>query len=40
MLESVGLIEKEELPVLLEQLKKLYAKAKNGDFTIESYNFV
>ncbi len=35
MLESVGLIEKAELPVLLEQLKKLYSKAKNGDFTIE-----
>jgi len=35
MLESVGLIEKAELPVLLEQLKKLYTKAKNGDFIIE-----
>lgn len=35
MLESVGLIEKEELPVLLAELKKLYQKAENGDFVIE-----
>ncbi len=35
MLESVGLIEKTELPVLLEQLKKLYQKAKDGNFIIE-----
>lgn len=35
MLESVGLIEKEELPVLLKQLKVLYAKAVKGDFVIE-----
>lgn len=35
MLESVGLIEKDELPVLLEALKKLYKKAAAGDFVIE-----
>lgn len=35
MLESVGLIEKEELPVLLAELKKLYKKAEIGDFSIE-----
>jgi len=36
MLESVGLIEKDELPVLLNHLKSLYFKAKKGDFKIES----
>lgn len=35
MLESVGLIEKGELPILLKQLKKLYNKAINGNFEIE-----
>lgn len=35
MLESVGLIEKEELPALLEALKKLYAEAEAGHFRIE-----
>ena len=35
MLESVGLIEKDELPVLLKQLKKLYAEAEKGNFVIE-----
>ncbi len=35
MLESVGLIAKDELPVLLDALKKLYAKAEAGDFIIE-----
>jgi argininosuccinate lyase len=35
MLESVGLIEKEELPVLLNALKKLYKKAVDGDFVID-----
>ena len=35
MLESVGLLEKEELPVLLNQLKSLHAKAAKGDFEIE-----
>jgi len=35
MLESVGLIEKEELPPLLVELKNLYQKAISGDFVIE-----
>jgi argininosuccinate lyase len=35
MLESVGLIKKDELPVLLKKLKELYAVAVNGDFEIE-----
>ena len=35
MLESVSLIEKEELPVLLKQLKELYVKAAKGEFEIE-----
>ncbi len=35
MLESVGLLEKSELPVLLKQLKTLYKKATNGNFEIE-----
>ncbi|MEZ5105359.1 MAG: argininosuccinate lyase [Draconibacterium sp.] len=35
MLESIGLIEKGELPVLLKELKKLYGKALNEDFVIE-----
>lgn len=35
MLESIGLIEKDELNVLLQELKKLYKKASDGDFIIE-----
>jgi argininosuccinate lyase len=35
MLESVGLIEKEELPVLLRELKKLYQIALGKKFLIE-----
>lgn len=35
MLESVGLIEKSELPVLLDALKKLYRQAVEGNFVIE-----
>lgn len=35
MLESIGLIEKEELPVLLNELKNLYQKAEAGNFTID-----
>lgn len=35
MLESVGLIGKDELPVLLVQLKKLYQKALQGNFKID-----
>lgn len=35
MLESVGLIEKDELPVLLQELKRLHKHAETGNFTIE-----
>ncbi len=35
MLQSVGLIEEDELPVLLSALKKLYKQAKSGNFVIE-----
>lgn len=35
MLNSIGLIENEELPVLLRELKKLYDIAEKGDFIIE-----
>jgi len=35
MLESVGLIEKNELPVLLRELKKLYQLASDKKFVIE-----
>ncbi len=35
MLESVGLIKKEELPVLLGKLKELYSEAVKGNFEIE-----
>ena len=35
MLESVGLIGKDDLPVLLKSLKKFYKKALDGDFVIE-----
>lgn len=35
MLQSVGLIEKEELPTILQHLKKLYKEAKTGDFSID-----
>ncbi|MFW5755682.1 MAG: argininosuccinate lyase [Tangfeifania sp.] len=35
MLESVGLIAKNELPLLLEALKKLYKKAAAGNFIID-----
>ena len=35
MLESVGLLSKEELEVLLAELKKIYAQAVGGDFVIE-----
>lgn len=35
MLESVGLIQKDELPAILKQLKKLYDEAEAGKFTIE-----
>lgn len=35
MLESIGLLEKEELTALLAQLKEIYAQALQGDFEIE-----
>lgn len=35
MLESIGLLGKDELPVLLDALKKIYATCESGDFTIE-----
>lgn len=35
MLESVGLLGSDELPVLLEKLKELYKKAVSGEFVIE-----
>ncbi len=35
MLESIGLIGKDELNVLLRELKKLYEKVSSGDFKIE-----
>lgn len=36
MLESIGLIEKSELPVLLAELRRIYELAKCGDFVIEA----
>jgi len=35
MLESIGLIEKEELPVLLTELRNIYTLAEKGEFVIE-----
>jgi argininosuccinate lyase len=35
MLESVGLIAKDELPILLKKLKELYTEAAKGNFEIE-----
>ncbi len=35
MLESIGLLEKEELTTLLAQLKEIYLQALQGDFEIE-----
>ena len=35
MLESIGLIAHEELPILLDALKAIYHKAENGEFIIE-----
>ncbi|HYG39639.1 MAG TPA: argininosuccinate lyase [Cytophagales bacterium] len=34
MLESIGLLEKEELPLLLKGLKEIYKEIKDGNFTI------
>lgn len=35
MLESIGLIGHEELPILLAELRKIYALADRGEFVIE-----
>lgn len=35
MLESIGLIGKDELPVLLAELKNIYAICERGEFVIE-----
>lgn len=35
MLESIGLLGSDELPVLLAELKKIYATTQSGDFVIE-----
>jgi argininosuccinate lyase len=35
MLESIGLLAKEELPILLAELKNIYAIADKGQFVIE-----
>ncbi len=35
MLESIGLIGKDELPVLLAELKRIYELCERGEFTIE-----
>lgn len=35
MLESIGLLEKEELPPLLAELKQIYHVAESGEFVIE-----
>ena len=35
MLESIGLLQSDELKVLLEELKQIYATAEKGEFVIE-----
>ena len=35
MLESIGLLQKEELSLLLAELKNIYATAEHGEFVIE-----
>ena len=35
MLESIGLLKKDELDILLEELKQIYATAEKGEFVIE-----
>ena len=35
MLESIGLLESDELAALLKELKNIYASAEKGDFIIE-----
>jgi argininosuccinate lyase len=36
MLESIGLLHQDELPVLLQELKNIYARIEQGDFEIEA----
>ena len=35
MLESIGLIGKDELPALLAELRRIYQTAERGEFVIE-----
>jgi argininosuccinate lyase len=35
MLESIGLLEKEELPILIEELRNIYTEIEAGNFIIE-----
>ena len=35
MLESIGLLTADELKILLEELKKIYASVERGEFVIE-----
>jgi len=35
MLESIGLLGKDELPVLLRELKNIYEQCERGEFVIE-----
>ena len=35
MLESIGLIGKDELPILLDELRQIYAQCERGEFVIE-----
>lgn len=35
MLESIGLLEKDELPVLVKELRNIYQEIENGNFIIE-----
>lgn len=35
MLETIGLLEKEELPILVAELRKIYKEIEAGDFVIE-----
>ena len=35
MLESIGLLGKDELPVLLKELKNIYEQVQRGEFVIE-----
>ena len=39
MLQSIGLLEADELAALLEELKNIYASAERGEFVIEAFIF-